>query len=183
MAEDWIRSSKPVLNTEFGYQFEPGYKSDHGFTTRQLHQSETVRKKAWKIATAGGYFAAGFAGTAVSRNMTVNDVNNFRPAALEVLYDFFTAKTEYWKMSPHLELVASHNVMLALPGTEYVAYLPRGGTNYVQVTAGRYRAEWLHPETGRYFGEQYVTLAEGRRDFVAPRPWNNDWVLHLRRGD
>ena len=33
-------------------------------------------------------------------------MDNFRPQQLEVLYDFFTTKTEYWKMSPHLELVA-----------------------------------------------------------------------------
>jgi len=183
IAEDWMRSRKPVLNTEFGYQFEPGYESDHGFTTRQVHQPETVRKKAWKIATAGGYFAAGFPGTAVSRNITLGDANNFRPAALEGLHDFFTTKTEYWKMSPHLELVASHNVLLALPGTEYVAYFPRGGTNYVQVAAGSYQVEWLHPETGRFIKEPDLTLADGRRDFIPPRLPNDDWVLHLRWSD
>src|SRR6185436_10608860 len=58
ITDDWVRRSKPVLNTEFGYQYEPGYESSHGFSTRQLHQPATVRKKAWKIATAGGYFAA-----------------------------------------------------------------------------------------------------------------------------
>ncbi|HXT39682.1 MAG TPA: hypothetical protein VN887_06630, partial [Candidatus Angelobacter sp.] len=183
IAEDWVHSSKPVLNTEFGYQYEPGYESSDGFSTRQLHQPATVRKKAWKIATAGGYFAAGFAGTAVSRNLTRNDVDNFRPAALEVLYDFFTAKTEYWKMAPHLEWVASHNSLLAIPGAEYVAYFPRGGTNYINLAAGSYSVEWLHPETGRYFEEQNLTVAEGRRDFAPPRHPSDDWVLHLRRRD
>ncbi len=183
IAEDWVRSSKPVLNTEFGYQFEPGYESSQGFSTRQLHQPATVRKKAWKIATAGGYFAAGFAGTAVARDFKEADVDNFRPAALEVLYKFFTTRTEYRKMAPHLEWVASHNVLLALPGAEYVAYFPRGGTNYVRVTAGRYRAEWLHPETGQYVEEPTLTLADGRQDFVPPRLPNDDWVLHLRRSD
>jgi hypothetical protein len=183
IAEDWIRSSKPVLDTEFGYQFEPGYESDHGFTTRQVHQPETVRKKAWKIATAGGYFAAGFAGTAVARKFAQAEIDNFRPASLEVLYNFFTTKTEYWKMAPHLELVASHNVLLALPGTEYVAYFPRGGTNYVRVPEGSYRAEWLHPETGRYVEVRDVTLTEGLRAFAPPRLPTDDWVLHLRRRD
>jgi len=102
---------------------------------------------------------------------------------LEVLYDFFTTKTEYWKMSPHLELIASHNTLLALPGIEYVAYFPRGRTNYVKLAAGSYRAEWLHPETGRYFEEQNLTVAEGCRDFVPPRRPGDDWVLHLRRRD
>ncbi|MCL4181485.1 MAG: DUF4038 domain-containing protein [Verrucomicrobia bacterium] len=183
IAEDWVRSGKPILNTEFGYQFEPGYESSHGAATRQLHQPTTVRKKAWKIATAGGYFAAGFAGTAVARGFTELDVDNFRPAALEVLYHFFTTRTEHWKMAPHLELVASHNALLALPGTEYVACFPRGGTNYIQVTAGNYRAEWLHPETGEYIEGPILTMADGRRDFIPPRTPNDDWVLHLRRMD
>ena len=180
IAEDRARG-KPVLNTEFGYQHERGYESSHGHTTRQIHQPATVRKKAWKIATAGGYFAAGFAGTAVSRKITPDDVNNFRPASLEVLYDFFTRKTEHWKMAPHLELVASHNVLLALPGTEYVAYFPRGGTNNIQLASGGYRVEWLHPETGRYFEQPPLTVASGSHEFVPPEHPNNDWVLHLHR--
>ena len=49
----------------------------------------TVRKKAWKIATSGAIFAAGFEG-AQCRHFTETDVDNFRPQQLEVLYDFFT---------------------------------------------------------------------------------------------
>jgi hypothetical protein len=101
IAADWSRG-KPVLDTEFGYQFEPGYEAGTGYQTHQLHQQSTVRRKAWKIATAGGYFAAGFEGTAVSRDWTNRDVNNFHPAALETLYGFFTTKTKYWQLSPHL---------------------------------------------------------------------------------
>jgi hypothetical protein len=92
----------------------------------------------------------GFEGTAV-RHFTERDVDNFRPQPLEALYDFFTGRTEYWKMSPHPELVASHNVLLSLPGREYVAYFPRGGTNDVKMIAGSYEVEWLQPETGRYY--------------------------------
>ena len=77
LAEDRAHG-KPVLNTEFGYQHEPGYESGMNHATRQCHQPSTVRKKAWKIATAGAYFAAGFEGTAV-RNFTEGDVDNFRP--------------------------------------------------------------------------------------------------------
>src|SRR4030095_9302194 len=88
--------SKPVFNTEFGYQHEPGYEAEKDYTTRQCHQPATVRKKAWKIATAGGYFAAGYVSTAVRRTFTEHDVENFRPRQLEVLHDFFIGKTEYW---------------------------------------------------------------------------------------
>ena len=155
----------------------------HGYTTRQSHPPATVRKKAWKIAAAGGYFAAGFAGTAVSREVTVRDVDNFRPAQLEVLHDFFMEKTEYWKLAPHLELVATHNVLLALPGREYVAYFPRGGTNHLELIAGSYRVEWLHPATGRYSKQPHLVAPSGRNDFVPPHDPNDDWVLHLRLED
>lgn len=104
---------QPVLNTEFGYQHEPGHELERNHATRQCHHPSTVRKKAWKIAAAGALLAAGFEGTEV-RNFAESDVDNFRPQQLEVLHDFFTGRTEYWKMSPHLELVASHNVLLAL---------------------------------------------------------------------
>ena len=122
IAEDWAHG-KPVLNTEFGYQHEPVAADEFHNKTRQAHQPASVRKKAWKIATAGGFFAAGFQSTSVGA-FSARDVDNFRPAQLEVLYDFFTTRTEYWRMAPHLESVASHNVLLALPGEEYVAYIP-----------------------------------------------------------
>ncbi len=179
IAEDWARG-KPVLNTEFGYQYEPGYESSAGYATRQAHLPSTVRKKAWKIATAGGYFAAGFLGTAV-RTFTERDVDNFRPGQIESLYQFFTAKTEYWKMAPRLDLVAPHNALLALPGIEYVAYFPRGGTNSVRLSAGVYSVEWLHAETGRYNPQPDLTAQDGPRDFAPPGDPDADWVLHLRR--
>lgn len=178
IAADWAHG-KPVLNTEFGYQFEPGYEAGKSYTTHQVHQPSTVRKKAWKIATSGGYFAAGFSGTAVSRDWTSLDADNFRPGAMETLYGFFTTKTKYWKLSPHLELVDSHNSLLALPGVEYVAYFPRGGVNAVKLSAGTYQVEWLHPETGRYFPQPSITVLATSQTFTPPHDHGHDWVLHL----
>lgn len=179
IAEDWAHG-KPVLNTEFGYQWEPGGESSYGSVTRQMTTPATVRKKAWKIATAGGYFAAGFRNLAVIDDFTLNDVDHFRPGQLEILYDFFTTRTEYWTMAPHLEWVASHNVLLARPGKEYVAYFPRGGTNRVQLEPGNYSVEWLHAESGRYDPMPAITVASGSREFVPPNPPGADWVLHLQ---
>ena len=178
MAEDWAHG-KPVLNTEFGYQYEPGGDSGFAVLTRQAHQPSSVRKKAWKIATAGGYFAMGFTSTAVV-HFSVRDVDNFRPGQLETLYDFFTTRTQYWKMAPHLELVASHNTLLALPGHEYVAYFPRGGTNSIDLAAGTYAVQWLRPETGRYYSQSDITAAGGDRQFTPPDEPDADWVLHLK---
>jgi hypothetical protein len=166
--EDW----KAFLDFAYHHLGTPSSKD-------QVHQPSTVRKKAWKIATAGGYFAAGFTGTAVSREFTKSDVDNFRPAALETLYEFFTTKTRYWKLSPHLELVSSHNSLLALPGVEYVAYFPRGGTNWIKLAAGTYDVEWLHAESGKYFQQPAVTVTAGDREFAPPRNPGHDWVLRL----
>lgn len=177
IAEDW-EAGKPILNTEFGYQYEPGYETSAGYTTRQAHLPSTVRKKAWKIATAGGYFAAGFLGTAV-RNFAYSDVDNFRPGQLEVLYDFFARRTEYWKLAPRLQLVASQNVVLALPGVEYVAYFPQGGTNWINLTSGTYAVEWLRAETGEYYNQPDLVAGSGNHDFTPPNNPNADWVLHL----
>ncbi|MHC1766772.1 MAG: DUF4038 domain-containing protein [Verrucomicrobiia bacterium] len=181
LVEDWGHG-KPVLNTEFGYQYEPGYELGMNYTTRQSHQPSTVRKKAWKIVTAGGYFAAGFESTAV-RNFMERDVENFRSDQLEVLYAFFTERTDYWKMSPQFELVASENVLLALPGKEYVAYFPCGGTNEVKLLSGTYEVEWLHAETGQYYRQQDLTVTGGSRQSVPPDHPNDDWVFHLRQRD
>ena len=84
-------------------------------------------------------------------------------------------------MAPHLELVAYHNVLLALPGSEYVAYFPRGGTNSVKLEAGRYAVEWLRAETGQYFAMPAIGVASGSREFVPPNNPGADWVLNLRR--
>jgi len=179
IAEDWAHG-KPVLNTEFGYQHEPVAADEFHNTTRQAHQPASVRKKAWKIATAGGFFAAGFQSTSVGA-FSARDVDNFRPAQLEVLYDFFTTRTEYWRRAPHLECVASHNVLLALPGEEYVAYFPRGGTNSVGLAAGTYAVEWLRAETGQYVPQPALDVADGAREFTPPIDTGADWVLHLKR--
>ena len=179
IAEDWAHG-KPVLNAEFGYQYEPGSEATYGGKTRQFTTPSTVRKKAWKIATAGGYFCVGFLNVAVNDNFTAKEVDDFGPEQLETLYDFFTTRTEYWKMAPHLELAASYNVLLALPGTEYVAYFPRGGTNSISLQPGQYSVEWLRAETGHYYAMPSIMAAKGRHTFIPPNNPAADWVLHLR---
>jgi hypothetical protein len=190
IAEDWSRG-KPVLNTEFGYQFEPGIANPNptrtrgwstAYLTHQCHNPAATRKKAWKIATAGGYFAAGFSNS-WSGEFPLEEIDNFRPTHLETLYDFFTTRTEYWKMAPHLELVASHNSALATPGVEYVVYFPLGGSNAVELVGGRFAVEWLHAESAKYYPQPALTTAAGSREFVPPDHPSDDWVLHLRRTD
>jgi hypothetical protein len=96
------------------------------------------------------------------------------------LYEFFTTKTEYWRMAPHLQLVSSENSLLALPGVEYVAYFPRGGANEVSLVAGTYRVQWLHPESGTYTDAGNIRVENGSETFTPPSSHEDDWVLHLR---
>jgi hypothetical protein len=173
IAEDWSHG-RPVVNTEFGYQYEEGV-DNFVLTTHQLHSRDTVRRKAWKIATAGGYFCMGFAHTAVV--FDASRIDTWRPEQLEVLYDFFVQRTEYWTMAPHLESVASFNALLARPGAEYVAYFPRGGTNEVDLEAGTYAVQWLDPVTGGYSSVDPLTTPGGAVSFTCPG--DGDWVLHL----
>jgi hypothetical protein len=77
--------------------------------------------------------------------------------------------------------VASHKVLLALPGTEYVAYFPRGGTNRIDLDPGTYSVEWLRAETGKYDAMPAITVSKDSREFVPPRDPAADWVLHLRQ--
>src|SRR5262249_17732029 len=147
---------------------------------RQFTTLSTVRKKAWKIATAGAYFSAGYINVDVSHEVTAKQLDSFRPAQLETLYKLFTTRTEYWRRAPHLELVSCRNVLVGLPGAEYVAYFPRGGTNRVKLEAGKYSVEWLSAETGQYFPVPAIAVANGSREFVPPNNPGADWVLHLR---
>ena len=53
------RFRKPVLNTESGYEYLRGHPTEK----KQVHHTDKVRRTAWRIVCAGGYFAAGFHGT------------------------------------------------------------------------------------------------------------------------
>jgi hypothetical protein len=83
-------------------------------------------------------------------------------------------------MAPHLELVAPHNSLLALPGREYVAYFPRGGTNSIKLAAGTYSVQWLRAETGQYHSQPDITVPSDDRQFTPPVAAGADWVLHLK---
>ena len=178
IAEDWLRG-KPVINTEFGYQAEDDVEGTHqNFRTCQLFSPGTVRRTAWKTATAGGFIATGFVHTV--KTIDPERIDTFRPEQLQALYEFFTTRTEYWRMEPRLELVSSENSLLAIPGIEYVAYFPRGGANEVLLVEGTYSVDWLHPESGTYTDAGTIWVEDGVETFTPPSSDEDDWVLHLR---
>ena len=91
------RFRKPVLNTENGYEYLRGHPTEK----KQVHHTDKVRRSAWRIVCAGGYFAAGFHGTIghsdvwnridAPNHYTFTVKDEGAAAQLGALHDFFTA--------------------------------------------------------------------------------------------
>jgi hypothetical protein len=178
------RFKKPVLNSESGYEYlrgEPTFK-------KQVHHTDKVRRSAWRIVCAGGYFAAGFQGTLGHSDVwnRIDAPNHYSfslrdegaAAQLGVLYDFFTA-VPYARMQPFAE-VTGEAVSLAEEGNTYVVYMPHGGATTVDLTeaTGTYTARWLNPRSGVY-GDPFTVAGGGKRQIEAPD--SKDWVVLLSR--
>jgi hypothetical protein len=176
---------KPVLNTENGYEYLPGHPTERN----QVHHTDKVRRSAWRIVCAGGYFAAGFNGTighsdvwnridAPNRyTFTVRDAG--AAAQLSALHQFFTA-FPFWRLHPCDGLATgAEALVLADPGSVYVLYLPQGGRVTVDLrdVNGPLTTQWFNPREGNT-GDPFVTTAGKTEAFQAPDA--QDWVLYLR---
>ncbi len=174
---------KPVLNTEFGYEYLRG----HPHENRQVHHTDKVRRAAWRIVCAGGYLAAGFNGT-IGHNDAWNRIDpsgGYRfavkdegaAAQLGALRAFF-AGLPFWRMQP-FGGVSGDAVALTEPGKTYVVYLPRGGQVAVDLSAAKspLNAQWFNPRDGASL-QTFEAAAGASREFRAPD--TNDWALCLR---
>lgn len=179
------RYNKPVLNTENGYEYLRGDPT----SKRQVHHTDKVRRSSWRIACAGGYFAAGFHGTIghsdawnrldPSNHYTFKVTDEGAAAQLVALYRFFTA-LPYWRMHPFPGVTGDLNVALADPGNTYVIYLPHGGATTLDLTAadGPFLTRWFNPRAGTFVPAADRPTAGGApRTFHAPDA--DDWVLLL----
>jgi hypothetical protein len=91
------RFRKPVLNSENGYEYLRGHPTEK----KQVHHTDKVRRSAWRIVCAGGYFAAGFHGTIGHSDVwnRIDAPNHYAftvkdegaAAQLGALHDFFAA--------------------------------------------------------------------------------------------
>jgi len=80
-------------------------------------------------------------------------------------------------MTPRSEL-ASTGYCLANSGTEYLVYQPKPGEAFsVELEAGTYHYEWLHPTKGVSSDAGRLEAADGRQQFKAP--FEGDAVLYL----
>jgi len=177
------RFSKPVLNTESGYEYLRGHSTEN----KQVHHTDKVRHSSWRIVCAGGYFAAGFHGTIghsdVWNRIDAPNLYTFvvqdegAAAQLGALYDFFTA-LPFWRLQPFDGVTGEAAVALAELSQVYVVYLPRGGKTTVDLNKvkGGLAARWFNPRSGKY-GEPFTVTGGANANFSAPD--NNDWTLLL----
>jgi hypothetical protein len=173
-----------VLNTESGYEFLRGDPTSR----KQVHHTDKVRRSAWRIVCAGGYFAAGFHGTLghsdIWNRMDAPNHYTFQvrdegaAAQLGMLHNFFTA-LPFWRMQPFTG-VTGGAVALAEAGQTYVVYLPRGGATTLDLTGapGGFTARWFNPRTGE-FGETFSVLGERKQKLEAPGA--EDWAVRLQQ--
>ena len=180
------RFRKPVLNTESGYEYLRGHPTEK----QQVHHTDKVRRSAWRIVCAGGYFAAGFNGTighsdAWNRidppnHYTFTVADEGAATQLGALHDFFT-HLPFWRLEPFTG-VTSDAVALADPGKVYVVYLSHGGATSLDLTAAKssFTARWFNPRTGTFL-EKFSVPMGSARSFTAPDL--DDWALELQRND
>ena len=178
------RYRKPVINTEFGYEYAPGHPNEN----RQVHHPDKLRRSAWRIVCAGGYFAAGFHGTighsdAWNRIDPTNhytfDIRDGGAARqLGFLHDFF-ATLPFWRMQPFDGVTGAEAIALVEPGKFYAVYLPYGGTISVNLNAAKetLTAQWFNPRDGRP-AAPFEVKSSMSHQFEAPD--GEDWVLKLR---
>ena len=178
----------PQTNEEYGYE-------DHypEWAAAGSDSADVLRRTAWDIYMAGGYQTAGESarrGTNIWPD-TGGGWMNGRGDDTQTMFlgyghivDFFT-QFEWWKTSPHDELVNKGNYCLADPGNLYAIYLPRGGELKIQLASGKYRGEWFNATSGQRI--ELPDVVEGP-SWASPGPpeesgWHGaqDWALLLRR--
>jgi hypothetical protein len=179
------RFRKPVLNTESGYEYLRGHATER----QQVHHTDKVRRAAWRIVCAGGYFAAGFHGTIghsdvwnridAPNHYTFTVKDEGAATQLGLLHRFF-AGCRFWRMQPYAG-VSDNAVALAEAGHGYVVYLPHGGTATLKLGngAGKLSASWFDPRDGTT-----TAIGEfenrGERKLTPPDLGEQlDWVLVL----
>ncbi|NSW95888.1 MAG: DUF4038 domain-containing protein [Bacteroidales bacterium] len=170
---------KPVINSESGYEYLRGTPSYRN----QVHCTDKVRRSKWLIVCAGGYFAAGFAGTLGMSDIwnTIDAPNHYTfilkdegaPRQLANIYKLFQT-VPYWKMNPFFRFEGDA-VALAEEGKHYIIYLPHGGDITIDLSNnGLMETKWYNPRSGKFLS---TVIAKTGHDSKFKAPDKKDWVL------
>ncbi len=171
----------PQANEEYGYE-------DHypEWASPGSDSAEVLRRTAWDIYMAGGYQTAGESarrGTNIWPDTGGGWLNGRGDDTMTMflgyghIVDFFTS-FEWWRTSPHDELVGSGAYCLATPGETYAIYIPKERRVTVHLAPGTYSAHWFGAATGEIIA---LPPANGP-DWTSPdTPDRSDWALLLTR--
>jgi len=107
-----------------------------------------VRQAAWVSFLSGGMISIlDWTWDPVNGGSSLGSSGHDHRAHLVHLLAFVDA-TQYTRLTPANSLVST-GYCLALPGVEYVVYLPSGGTVQVNLASGMYHRTWFNPLTGQ----------------------------------
>lgn len=164
----------PAVNIESGYEWGPRGKDDHTYGVVQ--SAEENSRRAWLIATAGGYPTYYYTYTAWDVIRPQDTPPGY--AYMRVLRNILE-KTNYWEMKPADRLV-DHGHCLANPGKEYLVYLQKPQPVTLQLKAeAPLQATWFNALTGE--SKDAGTAMPGSATFDPPREWSeNPMALHVR---
>jgi hypothetical protein len=180
----------PQINEEYGYEdhYPKGWGGD---IVAPARSADNRRRLAWGMAMAGCYQTTGERANAESYPHVEHapDVGGWLNGAgddsMTMLNGYahmvnFFAALAWWKLEPHDDLATNGAMCLALPGRDYVIYLPQGGSTTVQIEAGAYHVRCFNPRNGevQLIGAERIETTSWRSPVAID---NEDWVLHLRR--
>jgi len=152
------------------------------------------RTEGWDFILAGGgvYDNLDYSFTAAHPNGTFafpkTQPGGGGPALrkqLEILADFISS-FDFVKMAPDNSVIKGGVTSgttaraLAEPGKQYAIYV-KGGTQInlvLDLPAGRYRAEWVNPRTGKIENPQTVNHSGGNITLISP-PYSEDIALRV----
>lgn len=184
-----------------GYEEKPVFMSEGNALWRRFwHErvgatQDDLRRAAWGCATAGASFTWNghekeyelYAGG--PSGLPFNEQNPFKASEryVNILTQVMQEEVEFYKMEPHDELLAEHQVLrvyvLAEPGRQYLVFAPDGEHFALRLEEGEYnRNIWIDTITGKKVSAPSVR-GKGENSPVAFKAPNKktDWVLLLRK--
>jgi hypothetical protein len=184
-----------------GYKGKPVFMSEGNALWRRFWQKRThatqdeLRRSAWACATAGASFTwCGHAGeeklyASGPDGLPFNNENPYQESEkyISILTDIMNNELEFYKMTPHDQLLSNHPAMevyaLAEPGQQYLVFSPDGSSFSLKIEKGSFsNSKWIDIKTGDKVPGEEITVTDNQKVVSFNPPGNTtDWVLILRK--